>query len=126
DLPTPGSPAIRTTEPGIMPSPKTRSSSPIPVFKALVVLATLDIGCAGDEGVRPLDTCPVIAAAATFALAVAGIDSCRVPQDPHSGQRPSHLGETYPHSEQVWMGRCFLAMSSYSSRPARHCISPGS
>src|SRR5699024_368544 len=83
-------------------------------------------GCAGDEGVRPLDTCPVIAAAATFALAVGGIDSCRVPQDPHARQRPSHLGETYAHSEQVWMGRCFLAMSSYSSRPARHCISPGS
>ncbi|AEP70994.1 Hypothetical protein Cp4202_1755 [Corynebacterium pseudotuberculosis 42/02-A] len=24
--------------------------------------------------------------------------SSMVPQDPHSGQRPNHLGEEYPHS----------------------------
>src|SRR5699024_5297375 len=66
-----------------------------------------------------------MAAAATFALAAAGVDSCKVPHEPHSGQRPSHLGDTYPHSEHVWIGRCFLAMVSYSSRPVGQRSSRG-
>lgn len=54
------------------------------------------MGCALDAGVSGAEG--------------AGALSCRVPHDPHSGQRPSHFGDEYPHSEQVWILRGFLAI----------------
>ena len=38
DLPMPGSPPSSTIEPGTMPPPSTRSSSPMPVDSRVVVL----------------------------------------------------------------------------------------
>ena len=109
-MPTPGSPAMSTTDPGTMPRPKTRSSSPMPVVMAFVADApTLVIGTAGLVGVRPVGRRPDTAAWAAVPLSAAAV-SCSVPHDPHSGQRPSHLGETKPHSEHVWTGRTFFAM----------------
>ena len=37
------------------------------------------------------------------------VSSWSVPHEPHSGQRPNHFGDEYPHSEQVWITRVFLA-----------------
>ena len=52
------------------------------------------MGVAGVVGVRPVGTAPETAAvAAAEPRPVGAADSTRVPQDPHSGQRPSHLGE---------------------------------
>ena len=72
-----------------MPVPSTRSSSEMPVFCVRVAEAViLVIGCAGLDGVRPCGALVVAAAGLT------GVDSWNVPHDPHSGQRPSHFGET--------------------------------
>ncbi len=55
DLPTPGSPASRTTDPGTMPPPSTRSSSGTPVGLARAgVTLIVAIGRAGSSGVRGL------------------------------------------------------------------------
>ena len=84
-MPTPGSPAINTTEPGTTPEPSTRSSSRMPDFTVFVAAAsTFVIGLAGADGVsEDVFTGPE----------ATGASSWSVPQDPHSGQRPSHLGE---------------------------------
>ncbi len=53
DLPTPGSPASRTTAPGTRPPPSTRSSSSSPVGRAPAALAsTSAMGTAGLAGAR--------------------------------------------------------------------------
>ena len=116
---------MSTTDPGTMPVPSTRSSSPMPVGSVFVADAPIFvIGCAGLVGVSPLASWPLTAACAAAPpprpppdAGAAGMDSCSVPHEPHSGQRPSHLGETYPHSEQVWMGRTFLAMLPTLNQP---------
>ena len=43
DLPTPGSPDSRTTEPGTKPLPRTRSSSAMPVVVAVVASTGIDV-----------------------------------------------------------------------------------
>ncbi len=51
DLPTPGSPASRVTEPGTRPPPSTRSSSLMPVWKWRVAPGSMElIGTAGEVG----------------------------------------------------------------------------
>src|SRR5205085_648617 len=81
DLPTPGSPASRTTDPGTRPPPSTRSSSAMPVGRwAASSAATSRIGRAG------ADTGP----AATVRPGRAPT-SPSVPHAWHSGQRPTHL-----------------------------------
>ncbi len=66
----------------------------MPGVMVLVALAPiLVMGCAGLLGVSPLTICPVTAAAAAEPADAAGADSWSVPHEPHSGQRPSHLGE---------------------------------
>lgn len=68
------------------------------------------MGCAGDAGANPfgaLELMPVRAFAAPTVLVGAAADSSNVPHAPHSGQRPNHFGDEYPHSVQVWTVRCF-------------------
>ena len=82
DLPTPGSPASRITEPGTTPEPSTRSNSPIPVGTATDVVASMSvIRRAGLDG----------ATEAADRDDGAGPLSAIVPQSPHSGHRPTHL-----------------------------------
>lgn len=57
------------------------------------VASILVIGWAGVVGVSPAGAVPLTAAAAAEPALVGAADSCRVPQEPHSGQRPNHLGE---------------------------------
>ena len=96
DLPTPGSPASNTTEPGTRPLPSTRSSSPIPVDVVVELAGSIrTIGNAGAVGVRPVGSAPVNAATAAlpppFLLVAATRFSSNVPHEPHSGQRPNHF-----------------------------------
>src|SRR5690348_6917330 len=90
DLPTPGSPASRTTEPATRPPPSTRSSSGTPVGRCPALSQdTSAIGRAAAE------TGP----AATEAPALAPT-SATVPQAWHSGHLPTHLAVVIPHSSQ--------------------------
>src|SRR4051812_33531369 len=97
DLPTPGSPATRSTAPGTRPPPRTRSNSGMPVGTARApASSTSAIGRAG----------AVTGPAETERSAAAGAPiSWMLPHVWHSGQRPTHLAEAYPHSEQRWAGR---------------------
>ena len=90
DLPTPGSPASSTTEPGTSPPPSTRSSSSTPVGTARAdSTLTCPIGRAG------LLTGP------GAVVRTAGADtSATVPQAWHSPQRPTHFVVAHPHSAQ--------------------------
>ena len=75
-----------------MPLPNTRSSSPMPVVWLVAFVAEMVvIFWAGEVGVSPLVTTPVVAAWVALPAA-AGWCSCMDPQVPHSGQRPNHLG----------------------------------
>src|SRR4051794_26214793 len=86
DLPTPGSPASSTTAPGTSPPPRTRSSSPTPVGRALAGAALIvAIGRAGSLGSRELTTLPETRGPPI-------VHSTTEPHSPHSGQRPSHFG----------------------------------
>ncbi|AER69774.1 Hypothetical protein Cp106_1723 [Corynebacterium pseudotuberculosis 1/06-A] len=78
-----------------MPVPNTRSSSLMPVERVIDVCALmLVIDTAGEVGVRPMGLDETLGAL----VGVLKRCSSMVPQDPHSGQRPNHLGEEYPHS----------------------------
>src|SRR5882757_3543927 len=93
DLPTPGSPASRTTAPGTRPPPSTRSSSETPVGRARAAsTSTSPIGRAGALG----------APAATRVIAglTGAPRSSNEPHAWHSGHRPSHLGVSYPQLQR--------------------------
>jgi len=80
------------TEPGTTPDPRTLSNSPIPVGTATDVVASMSvIRRAGLDG----------ATDAADRDVGAGPASAMVPQSPHPGQRPTHLGGVKPHAEQV-------------------------
>ena len=131
DLPTPGSPASRTTAPGTRPPPSTRSSSPSPVDRAPAALAsTAAIETAGLAGATA-----ALNSAAELAKPAAPVPgrtsrgaaaACTVPHASHPAQRPVHLVVRQPHSEHwnAWpaddfaMGRTVLAGSDI--QPVRH------
>ena len=95
DLPTPGSPATRTTAPGTSPPPRTRSSSSTRVGTARAVsTSTWSIGRAG-----------VVTAAARVVRTVGAPTSSTLPHAWHSPQRPTHLPVTQPHSTHRYPGR---------------------
>ena len=101
DLPTPGSPPSRSTEPGTKPPPRTRSTSGQPVgsLSAGPSAASLRVTvCAG-------------AAEAT------GRDwsSTKGSATPHWGQNPIHFGETCPHDSHrkaIWRHRIRLSIAT--------------
>ena len=85
DLPTPGSPASRTTAPGTSPPPSTRSSSATPVGPRRAPRRRPRRSAAPARVTGP---------ARRPRRAEAGAPtSSRVPQAWHSGQRPTHLAE---------------------------------
>src|SRR3954470_12574059 len=101
DLPMPGSPPIRTRDPGTTPPPRTRSNSPMPVesrSETTVSMSSYNRGpaVAASEYLDPA------AAAAAPAPATAGVarSSTREFQAPQSAQRPSHFDDCAPHSWQ--------------------------
>ncbi len=101
DLPTPGSPASRTTEPGTIPPPSTRSSSATPVGRATDdVLEISVMRRAGDVGI--IDPAPTFAALepARPVTGTASVTSSMEPHVSHSGQRPTHFATTCEQWEQ--------------------------
>ncbi len=93
DLPTPGSPASRTTPPGTRPPPSTRSNSGTLVGRACAGAALIEaIGRAGSSGARD---CTERSAAGPTGVPC---DSMTEPHSPHSGQRPIHLGGRCPQT----------------------------
>src|SRR5579875_894830 len=97
DLPTPGSPPIKTSDPGTSPPPSTRSTSPIPrTTRGASSRDTSVIGVATAGGAaaaaRPPTVPPPRDGAGTGS-------STNVFHPPQPGQRPSHFADSYP---QVW------------------------
>src|SRR5262249_23465767 len=93
DLPIPGSPPTRVTEPCTIPPPSTRSSSPIPVDCRMQ-------RCAG-PAVRGEGGLAALLFAAERARASATSSSTREPHVEHEGHCPSQRGEACPHCWQV-------------------------
>ena len=94
DLPTPGSPANKTTDPATRPPPRTRSSSPIPVGMNLAsAISTSLMGRALFRGVLPAILLR------EGADSSAGTLSSSVPQALQLRHCPSHLLDCQPHSE---------------------------
>ena len=91
DLPTPGSPASSTTAPGTTPSPSTRSSSAMEVFRRRAL----------SVGTSPMGT--VLSSGTDDDTARAGAPprSATVPQAWHSPQRPTQRVLVHPHSVQA-------------------------
>ena len=108
DFPIPGDPPSSTSDPGTRPPPSTRSSSPIPV----------DIRCSGPAptslkgrgtaaaarrappGREPPPAGRPRPAGAPAPLATGS--STSEFHAPHSGQRPCHCADWWPHCEQPW------------------------
>jgi hypothetical protein len=102
DLPMPGEPPSRTSEPGTSPPPRTMSSSPIPVPSRGARSALTSRRRTGRS------TGPV--ARAVRAPGPGARSSTSVFQSPHEGHWPCHLGVCAPHAEQanteVGLGTC--------------------
>ena len=84
----PGSPATRTTAPGTMPPPSTRSNSGTPVGRATA---------------RRASTSPMGMAGRSTVLAVVRAETAptseTLPHAWHSPHRPTHFAVCQPHSE---------------------------
>src|ERR671917_380014 len=100
-LPTPGSPPTSTIEPGTIPPPSTRSSSPtlVPIRPPSTAVSTWS-----SLNVRPAAPAFFLVARSakptTFFSARAS--STNVLHSPQSGQRPSHFGAWCPQFEQTY------------------------
>ena len=90
----PGAPLTSTREPRTAPPPSTRSSSPSPVVKRSSSLLWISSSRLG-AGARML-----LRTAAFGENAAGGVYSCKVFHIPQAGQRPCHLGVSFPQLEQ--------------------------
>ncbi len=95
DLPIPGSPPISTSEPSTRPPPRMRSTS---LLFSDMRFSTDELISASGIGLCP-EPGTVISAPALF-FPVATVSSTIVFHSPHAGQRPIHLGLSFPHSLQ--------------------------
>ena len=104
DLPIPGEPPSRTSEPGTRPPPSTRSSSPMPVLRRGARSALTS-----RSGTRPRHAARR-AGAQRGRPPLGARSSTSVFQSPHDGHCPCHLGVCAPHAEQenteVGLGTC--------------------
>ena len=90
-LPMPGSPPSNVTEPGTMPPPSTRSSSPMPVGLGRLVNGSMSpINRAGDA-----------AGPITGSSRPVAISSTNEFHAPHPAHCPAHFGCWVPHSVQT-------------------------
>ncbi len=101
DLPTPGSPASRTTAPGTSPPPSTRSSSPTPVGACRAASTSI---CPISRAVERVG-----ATATVRGPTPAAPTSATVPHSWHSPHRPTHLAVVQPHAVHANAGRAVLA-----------------
>ena len=93
DLPMPGEPPSRTTEPGTTPPPSTRSSSPMPVLSRATSSARTSRSGTARPGAAFAPPPRAVLAGAT--------SSTSVFQSEQLGHWPCHLAVVAPHVEQV-------------------------
>src|SRR2546425_927634 len=98
DFPMPGSPPTRTTDPGTIPPPRTKSNSASPVRQRTTPIPStadrrmggwadrLSIGRSADPPIRRVVR-PTASSTSVF-------------HSPHASQRPAHFGCSAPHSVQ--------------------------
>ena len=100
-FPTPGSPPTRTMEPGTIPPPSTRLSSPTP---ASILPPPSTTGTSLKASVFPaaLAFCLVARSAKPTTFFASRTSSTKVLHSPQSGQRPSHFGAWCPQFEQTY------------------------
>src|SRR4051794_1879947 len=114
DLPIPGAPPRRTSDPGTRPPPSTRSSSATPVTRrGTAGAATSRSGTAFGAGARrPPPPRP-------RRLAVAGSwrDSTRVFHSPHPAQRPDQASASCPHDWHRYLEVERAIAPPYEPRP---------
>src|SRR5579859_4027681 len=108
DLPTPGSPPTRMSDPGTTPPPSTRSTSVSPVRRRTASSRTTSaIGTASAGPGPPAWPAAAVSAGSRRgpgrrpAAGAARRSSTRLFHAEHPGQRPSHLLDSYPHSWQT-------------------------
>ncbi len=98
-LPMPGSPPSSVTDPGTMPPPSTRSSSPIPVGCGRPIWVSMSPIWTGVDGANDVS--------AGVASGGAASSSTSVFHAPHPEHWPAHLGCEVPHSMHAWMTLVF-------------------
>src|SRR5207237_10207318 len=92
DLPIPGSPPTRTTEPGTIPPPRTKSNSARPVFQRATASLFRSVRRIGGLAVgKPLTAEPLNRPTASSTSAF---------HAPQASHLPPHLGWSAPHSVQ--------------------------
>src|SRR5258708_2159522 len=92
DLPMPGSPPIRSAEPGTRPPPVTRSNSAMPVMRR-------GGGASSDLRSSRANLWPLRRLPARAPMGGAAPSSVMVFQPPQASHLPDHLGAMLP---QVW------------------------
>src|SRR5215210_1028825 len=101
-FPTPGSPPTSTIEPGTMPPPRTRFSSPTPVP---ILPPSRSARTSRKAIVAPAAFFGAFVFSARAAKPTAFLSSCtsstKVLHSPQSGQRPSHFGSVCPQLEHT-------------------------
>ncbi len=104
-FPIPGSPPMRTSEPGTMPPPSTRSNSSMPDGtrdSSPESIASKGFGLEGLEGSVACSGRPLPGGGAS-----SWRSSARLFHSPQSGQRPSHLELSKPQAWQAKNVRTF-------------------
>ena len=116
-LPMPGSPPIRTSDPGTMPPPSTRSNSSMPELtrdSSPVSTASKGFGLEGPEGRISGSGRPLPGGGATSCRS-----STKLFHSPQSGQRPSHFELSKPQAWQAKTVRTFVIPSRRATRGSR-------
>ena len=105
DLPMPGSPATRVTEPGTRPPASTRSSSSSPVgLLRPATRSTHETGWGPGRAPAPRPPPSPVPGAGTGTRGGSRSSSTRAFHALHVGQRPDQRGASAPHSAQRWTG----------------------
>ena len=110
DLPIPGSPPSKVTEPGTRPPESTRSNSSTPVGTAAASATSTE---ARGTGMAPRSRSPTARSSEPSRAS-----STRVFHSPHVGHRPTHRAEMEPQSRQ----RCRLAVLAIPCMLRRGCV----
>src|SRR6266446_688906 len=116
DLPIPGSPPTRTTEPGTTPPPSTKSNSSSPVRQRAIPPPSTAARRTGGRAVSASDRLTALPPDRPIG------SSTSVFHAPHDSQRPPHLGCSAPQSPQRNTERALAATRYLGGRWARRVV----